>query len=186
MTNDRTPTLLAAAMQARFALRELLPNDPDARMTVRMLDDAITAVRAAEERVEAAPGWKLVPVEATREMIDAVMLQSDADCAAGRIECLSWTNWYRTMVAAAPQSPEPPASQALQAMVEHTEALGLYDDDFKPEPPAEPLRDALERIANMRDRDGHEIEMHRDELRGIARAALRAWDRARAALEGGE
>ncbi|QQC67879.1 hypothetical protein [Paraburkholderia ginsengisoli] len=32
--------------------------------------------------------------------------------------------------------------------------------------------DALDRIANMRDRDGHAIEMHRDELRAIARSAL--------------
>jgi hypothetical protein len=31
---------------------------------------------------------------------------------------------------------------------------------------------ALERIANMRDRDGNAIEMHRDELRAIARRAL--------------
>lgn len=31
---------------------------------------------------------------------------------------------------------------------------------------------ALERIADMRDRDGHAIEMHRDELRAIARTAL--------------
>ena len=33
---------------------------------------------------------------------------------------------------------------------------------------------ALERIADMRDRDGNAIEMHRDELRGIARAAIAA------------
>lgn len=32
--------------------------------------------------------------------------------------------------------------------------------------------DALYRIANMTDHDGNEIEMHREELRGIARAAL--------------
>lgn len=32
--------------------------------------------------------------------------------------------------------------------------------------------DAFTRIANMTDRDGNAIEMHRDELRGIARAAL--------------
>jgi hypothetical protein len=31
---------------------------------------------------------------------------------------------------------------------------------------------ALERIANMRDRDGNAIEMHRDDLRAIARRAL--------------
>ncbi|MFM0351127.1 hypothetical protein [Paraburkholderia sp. RL17-347-BIC-D] len=31
---------------------------------------------------------------------------------------------------------------------------------------------ALERIANMRDRDGNAIDMHRDELRAIARRAL--------------
>ncbi|MEX3985960.1 hypothetical protein AB4Y45_44630 [Paraburkholderia sp. EG287A] len=36
---------------------------------------------------------------------------------------------------------------------------------------------ALERIANMRDRDGHVIEMHRDELRAIARTALAEFDR---------
>ena len=34
------------------------------------------------------------------------------------------------------------------------------------------LHAALERIADMRDREGNAIEMHRDELRGIARAAL--------------
>lgn len=34
------------------------------------------------------------------------------------------------------------------------------------------LTAALFRIANMQDRDGNLIEMHRDELRGIARAAL--------------
>jgi hypothetical protein len=34
------------------------------------------------------------------------------------------------------------------------------------------LYEALARIADMRDRDGNAIEMHRDELRGIARAAL--------------
>jgi hypothetical protein len=31
---------------------------------------------------------------------------------------------------------------------------------------------ALERIADMKDRDGNAIEMHRDELRAIARSAL--------------
>jgi len=31
---------------------------------------------------------------------------------------------------------------------------------------------ALERIAGMLDRDGNAIEMHRDELRGIARSAI--------------
>lgn len=31
---------------------------------------------------------------------------------------------------------------------------------------------ALERIADMKDRDGNAIEMHRDELRAIARTAL--------------
>lgn len=34
------------------------------------------------------------------------------------------------------------------------------------------LKAALTRIADMQDRDGNQIEMHRDELRGIARAAL--------------
>jgi len=37
--------------------------------------------------------------------------------------------------------------------------------------------DALHRIANMLDRDGHAIDMHRDELRVIARAALSEFDR---------
>lgn len=32
---------------------------------------------------------------------------------------------------------------------------------------------ALVQIADMRDRDGHAIEMHRDELRAIARTALK-------------
>lgn len=36
------------------------------------------------------------------------------------------------------------------------------------------LVEALRRIADMSDRDGNLIEMHRDELRGIARAALAA------------
>jgi hypothetical protein len=36
------------------------------------------------------------------------------------------------------------------------------------------LRTALERIANMTDRDGNAIEMHREELRGIAKAAILA------------
>lgn len=36
---------------------------------------------------------------------------------------------------------------------------------------------ALERVADMRDRDGHTIEMHRDELRAIARTALAEFDR---------
>ena len=40
--------------------------------------------------------------------------------------------------------------------------------------------DALYRIANMQDRDGNLIEMHRDELRGIARAALQVIIKARA------
>lgn len=35
------------------------------------------------------------------------------------------------------------------------------------------LRYALDRIANMKNRDGVEIDMHRDELRAIARTALR-------------
>lgn len=34
------------------------------------------------------------------------------------------------------------------------------------------LATALQRISDMRDREGNAIEMHRDELRGIARAAL--------------
>lgn len=37
---------------------------------------------------------------------------------------------------------------------------------------AECLADDLERIADMKDRDGNCIDMHRDELRGIARRAL--------------
>ncbi|MGA7813313.1 hypothetical protein [Caballeronia sp.] len=37
--------------------------------------------------------------------------------------------------------------------------------------------DALHRIANMFDRDGHAIEMHRDELRALARAALAQLER---------
>lgn len=38
----------------------------------------------------------------------------------------------------------------------------------------EAVRTALDRIANMTDRDGNAIEMHREELRGIAKAALLA------------
>lgn len=34
------------------------------------------------------------------------------------------------------------------------------------------LLHALQRIADMRDRDGNAIEMHRDELRAIARTAI--------------
>jgi hypothetical protein len=37
--------------------------------------------------------------------------------------------------------------------------------------------DALHRIANMIDRDGHAIDMHREELRAIARTALSEFDR---------
>jgi len=37
--------------------------------------------------------------------------------------------------------------------------------------------DALHRIANMHDRDDHVIEMHRDELRALARAALVQFER---------
>lgn len=37
--------------------------------------------------------------------------------------------------------------------------------------------DALHRIANMLDRDDHVIEMHRDELRALARAALVQFER---------
>jgi hypothetical protein len=37
--------------------------------------------------------------------------------------------------------------------------------------------DALHRIANMLDRDGHAIDMPREELRAIARAALSEFDR---------
>ncbi|MCG5077475.1 hypothetical protein [Paraburkholderia tagetis] len=37
--------------------------------------------------------------------------------------------------------------------------------------------DALRRIANMLDRDGNPVEMHREELRAIARAALAEFDR---------
>ncbi|MDT8843977.1 hypothetical protein ParKJ_42080 [Paraburkholderia fungorum] len=37
--------------------------------------------------------------------------------------------------------------------------------------------DALHRIANMIDRDGYAIDMHREELRAIARAALSEFDR---------
>lgn len=33
-------------------------------------------------------------------------------------------------------------------------------------------KEAFERIANMTDRDGNAIEVHRDELRAIARSAL--------------
>ncbi|MDT8840278.1 hypothetical protein ParKJ_22905 [Paraburkholderia fungorum] len=33
-------------------------------------------------------------------------------------------------------------------------------------------KEAFERIANMTDRDGNTIEMHREELRAIARSAL--------------
>jgi hypothetical protein len=54
--------LRAAAMQARFALRELLPHDPDVQMTLRMLDAALDASRAA------AP--PLVPPAMTAEQIE--------------------------------------------------------------------------------------------------------------------
>src|SRR5258708_38854438 len=37
--------------------------------------------------------------------------------------------------------------------------------------------DALHRIANMLDRDGHAIDMHREELRAIARTPLSDVDR---------
>ncbi len=37
--------------------------------------------------------------------------------------------------------------------------------------------DALRRIADMLDRDGHAIDMHREELRAIARSALADFDR---------
>jgi len=37
--------------------------------------------------------------------------------------------------------------------------------------------EALKRIANMLDRDGNAIDMHRDELRAIARNALANFDR---------
>ncbi|MDR6412296.1 UNVERIFIED_ORG: hypothetical protein ABIC62_006261 [Burkholderia sp. 1595] len=37
--------------------------------------------------------------------------------------------------------------------------------------------DALRRIADMLDRDGHAIDMHREELRAIARSALAGFDR---------
>lgn len=37
--------------------------------------------------------------------------------------------------------------------------------------------DALHRIANMLDQDGHAIDMHREELRAIARVALSEFDR---------
>jgi hypothetical protein len=36
---------------------------------------------------------------------------------------------------------------------------------------------ALKRIADMRDRDGNAIDMHREELRAIARSALADFDR---------
>lgn len=38
---------------------------------------------------------------------------------------------------------------------------------------------ALERIADMRDAEGNAVEMHRDELRAIARTALSSIDRSR-------
>jgi hypothetical protein len=38
---DRVVELEVAARQASFCLRELLPNDPDAKFTVKMLSDAI-------------------------------------------------------------------------------------------------------------------------------------------------
>ncbi|RKE23736.1 hypothetical protein B0G76_8416 [Paraburkholderia sp. BL23I1N1] len=37
--------------------------------------------------------------------------------------------------------------------------------------------EALKRIADMLDRDGHAIDMHRDELRAIARSALATFER---------
>lgn len=37
----------------------------------------------------------------------------------------------------------------------------------------EAMKFALDRIANMKNRDGVEIEMHRDELRAIAKTAMR-------------
>jgi hypothetical protein len=37
--------------------------------------------------------------------------------------------------------------------------------------------EALRRIANMQDGDGHPIDMHREELRAIARAALTDFER---------
>jgi hypothetical protein len=36
---------------------------------------------------------------------------------------------------------------------------------------------ALMRIADMLDRDGHPIEMHREELRALARTALKEFDK---------
>jgi hypothetical protein len=48
------------------------------------------------------------------------------------------------------------------------------------------FRAALVRIAEMRDRDGNAIEMHRDELRGIALAALHAKSEGQPAPDGAE
>jgi hypothetical protein len=49
--------------------------------------------------------------------------------------------------------------ESVMVLVERLELKHLYD--------------ALDRIANMKNRDGVEIDMHREELRAIARTALR-------------
>jgi hypothetical protein len=44
LSEPELSALRSAALQASFTLRTLLPNDPDAQLTVRLLHDAIAAV----------------------------------------------------------------------------------------------------------------------------------------------
>ncbi|MDI3260297.1 MAG: hypothetical protein QJR02_11435 [Sinobacteraceae bacterium] len=50
---DKIERLRAAASQASFCLRELLPNDPDAQVTVSMLHNALGRPDAELSRVAA-------------------------------------------------------------------------------------------------------------------------------------
>jgi len=53
-------------------------------------------------------------------------------------------------------------TQPMTPTTETPESRPVIDD----------LLASLSRIADMRDRDGHMIDMHREELRGIARTAI--------------
>ena len=69
--SDREKALTRAAGQASFCLRELLPNDPDAQMTVRMLTEALaTPAEAGESSDKRA---------ARKERVFTLMAEAAAD-----------------------------------------------------------------------------------------------------------
>ena len=88
-------------------------------------------------------GYKLVPVEATPEMLEAVGMMDGYDCHAPRCSPdADHANWYRAMIAAAPAAPQP-VDRCRSSETSDPKATGRSS----PERPASNREDAAATVA---------------------------------------